>query len=212
MEIKILRSFKRFSLPKLIEKVKKVCYSMNANSSKFPEPKPTDEEINNAIDKCDDAKNKVDLAQEGLKNAKLDLKDATNELKVLLNKRANYVDYLADGDIQLIIDSGFDPSASERHGTSDVKKVEHLESEFTGQSGQIKLTWDSIPNATSYQTYGKVINSEEQDSPWKSLGLSTKSTFTLKELESGKRMLIKVAAFNANGEGQASDYIDRIIP
>lgn len=213
MKIKILRAFKRFSLLKLIGYASKVCNSMTANAAKFVEPRPSDEAINGAIDNCNELQKTVDLAEENLKNAKLKLKEGTRELANLLDKRADYVEYVADGDVQLIIDSGFDPTSGERNMTGNVTKVDHLRSEFTGVSGQIKLTWDSIPNAVSYQTYVKVLETEEgDDSPWKAMGMSTKSTFTLKELESGKRTLIKVSAFNSNGEGQASDYIDRVIP
>lgn len=211
MRIKIYRIFKKFTKINLLKFAGEIYHSMISKPEKFTEPEPSNEIVQAAIQKCEEKSQKVKLIKEDLITAKNEEDSAYNELIIVMDKRADYVEYNAKGDVNYIVDSGFEPRANER-STQVLKKVKNLQSEFTERKGEIKLTWNPIANIKSYQTFAKVASDNDEEHPWESIGLSSRSSFTAKELISGQRMYFKVCAFYSNGEGPESDYIERIIP
>ena len=209
MKLKVLRNFVRASRSALLDLAKKVSSSMLFNATLFVAPVPSDEEYNAKVIECEECDRNVELAEENFKKAKAIRKTAFSELEDLLARRADYVDFTANGNWETLNASGFDISdpSPQSKLPSEVHNVQIVGSQ---QRGELLLNWDSIPEAKTYQI--SATEDVEDKDAWRVLGMSTKSSFTAKELESGKRFVFRVCAFNASGQGADSNYVDKIVP
>jgi hypothetical protein len=72
------------------------------------------------------------------------------------------------------------------------------------------LSWDPVVEAASYVI--EISPDPVTPTSWTHLGLSTKSTFTATDLQSGSRVWFRVAAVNANGQSPWSDPATKIVP
>lgn len=127
----------------------------------------------------------------------------------LLEAEGNYVSNIANGDEAKILSAGFDiRKAPVPVGLLPApKKVLALEG---ANDGEINGTWDKVSGAKSYIV--EMTATIDQPDSWEHVITVTNTKCTLKELSSGSRVWIRVAAINAAGQGAYSDPATKTVP
>jgi len=122
---------------------------------------------------------------------------------------AGYVTAVSGGNEEIIQSAGMNvravPGASVAPGQPAA-----LAATAGDHDGTMDLSWDPVVEAASY-----VI--EKSPDPvtatsWTHLGVSTKSTFTAENLQTGTRLWFRVAAVNPAGQSPWSDPATKIVP
>lgn len=209
MKQKTLKSFTKMMIAVLISFAKMIVTRMAAKPELFADRTPSDEEINAAIALCDQKEVEYLDAQKTTRNIKDERDSAVAVLRQLLKRRAEYVDNYANGDIQILDESGFEiTKASRSH--HELPMIEDLIVRSDDEKGIAHLNWSPIKYALNYTIYC----TENKDDPeaLRIIGTSTKSSYETKVLPSGTQMHFMVKPTNATNEGPASNYIEFVIP
>jgi hypothetical protein len=140
------------------------------------------------------------------------------DLKHLLSFLAMYVNNIAQGDVQKIFSSGMELSKdSEPVGMLPAPGDVRLEK--GSNEGKIFVRFTKVENAKSYEIdYSESAETQLnlpdnlEDIPWEHAGTSTGTKFEITGLSSGNRILVRVAAVNAEGQGTWSDPATMVVP
>ena len=130
----------------------------------------------------------------------------------LLQAAADKVKEIYPGDTEKWKAFGFSLAANTTASTGAPDKVHNLSVTTGDVSGHADLHWDKTLHSKGYK-----IRMTEGDpsveANWKpaSPDVSTKSSSTQSNLNSGKLTYFQVAAFNASGQGAWSDAVGKII-
>jgi len=128
--IKVALNMSKIPVPQKINRARFIVDSVMSHPTEFPNPVPTLSTITSAIDDLEIAWND---AVDGGKVKTALMHDKEDDLQKLLNDLANYVELVADGDIEVVHMSGMSVKKKPTFSAPDFE-VEH-----SGNSGEVKL-------------------------------------------------------------------------
>lgn len=197
---KIITSFGKYNDADLEQKAELIVDSMT-NNANFPNPIPPIADVQAATTAYDAA---IIKAKEGGKTEQLARELKRQELVVLLEKLALYVQMEADGIETVLASSGF--TLSKPRQTIGILPKPQNFAVHAENVGSIKLSLKTIHGAKSYQyEYRK-----KTDLAW-SVMVYTKTSLLLTELESGQQYEFRVAAVGTVMQRVYSDVLSSYI-
>ncbi len=195
---KVVAGVSKLTVNQLIAKSLLVETKMTGNPS-FATPVPAIADLTTARGLLEAANV---LAMGGGVAAVLDKNMKAAVLMELLTQEAGYVTSVANGDVPVIISSGFDArKVPERIGL--LSMPENLRARLTEFSGQVLVKWNYVYGAHSYIVSRKPDDGEE--SPWAAIAVVTRATYTDEGLATGRFYWYQVVAIGAAGPSPASD-------
>ena len=192
-----------------IAKAKQIVAALTGNPN-FPTPNPTLNAIDLVITKTETKAAERDAAQQLAKTKTIELNGCEDELNAILSQIAAHVDSVAAGDRAKIHSAGLDTRAGATSTTEPPPPPSGLDSSIGDHEGELDAFWDPVAGARSY-----LIQTNEDPTVatgWQHTGVSTKSKYTIKGLQSGKRYWMRVAAVNSVGQSGWSDPATKIAP
>lgn len=182
----------------------KVNVTMEAHKSTFPTPDPTTEALGAEITKLDAAIK----AKDGSKLKNLEVINQTEVVYAMLKTRLIYVNKIADGDVTIILLSGFDCSNEPvQHDIPDKAVIKRLEDGTVPCS--VKIYMDALPEADRY----KVETSTTPDDPesWVTqIDYGGLKKMEVRDLVAGQRISFRVSGGNTHGWGVSSEPVSFI--
>jgi len=202
-------NFRNLSVAAKIAKAKQVVAALTGNPD-FPNPNPPLADITAVITRTETKLAERDAAQQLAKASTTILRNLVEELDAVISQIGGYVDNVAGRDEAKILSTGFDTRATRTATSHPPPPPDALDTTIGGYDGELDALWDPVAGAKSYV----IETSEDPPTPtgWKHAGVSTKSRFKIKGLQSGKRYWIRVAAINTAGQSGWSDPATRIAP
>jgi len=202
-------NFRNLSVSAKIAKAKQIVAALTGNPN-FSNPNPPLADITAVIMKTETKLSERDAAQQLAKTNTTTLNRFVDELDGVISQIGGYVDSVAGGDEAKILSTGFDTRAAPTATSQPLPPPSALDTTIGDRDGELDASWDTVAGAKSYV----IETSEDPPTPtsWKHFGVSTKSRFTIKGLQSGKRYWIRVAAINSAGQSGWSDPATKIAP
>jgi hypothetical protein len=206
---KIKLSLRRLTISQKIAKAELIAGSLNGNAS-FPTPQPTLATLAQAKDELADAYSEARNARQTAKEKTTIQNKKEAALDRLFSQLAAYVESVAGSNEELILSAGMDPRAAAVAATGTPSQPQALAAMAGDYEGQIDLSWDTVDGVRSYviERSGGPVTATS----WSYSGVSTKSSFTAANLNSGTRYWFRVAAVNSNGQSGWSDPATKIAP
>lgn len=203
-KVRVLLSFVKLTVAEKIAYFKNVISKMTGNTA-FPEP---DVSLASATELVTDLENANSNSLSGSHAAIAQRNHAEAEADKAFRKLAMYVERIADGDMALILSSGFQLSKQPEPAQRPQFLVEAGE-----KSGEVALTRKAQPKAQSY-VWQYCIGSlpANGNGAWTFAGASTRGKFTIDNLESGSKCWFRVAAVTTEGMSPWTDPIMKVIP
>ena len=180
------------------------------NNPAFTHPSPELPIVSGAATDLQTAVNEALAARQHSKE-KTNLQNQKEEaLDKLLIQLAAYVESVAGDDEQMILSAGFDLRSTPTAVTTPPGQPQALAATASDHDGEIDLAWDPVAGAKSYV----VQKSGDPVAPntWAHEGVTTRSGYTAKNLNSGTRYWFRVAAINIIGQSGWSDPAMKIAP
>lgn len=122
------------------------------------------------------------------------------EVENILSVLGAGVEHTAQGDTAVILASGFDLQASPQP-VGPVGAPQNLRAQTSDTQGEVTCRWRRLLGAASYF----VECSEDPTGPWLPSGVTTRASFQVTGLVSGKRYRFRVRALGTAGLGPWSD-------
>jgi Fibronectin type III domain len=197
----IKANISRLKADDLLGKAKYVVGKMTGNAS-FPSPVPSLATISAAQVALETA---IAAAQSGAHEAIANKNIRAGILRDMLGKLARYVNSVAGGDLSMALSSGFE----EAKGHEPIVKLEasqELRGRMSDFKGQVVLRWKTVRGARMYQVYMSTGDPNDSKS-WEVVGVSSRTTHSVSDLDSGKFYSFRVTALGAAGEGPASEIV-----
>lgn len=189
--------------------VKKVLQMMTGNPN-FATPVPPLADVQTQLTKTETAKINADAARTTSKEKTAIQHQEEKILDTIITKLANYVEVEANDDVAVIESAGFTP-ASKPQPIGELHAPQGLAVTTGDDAGELDIHWDVVLGAKSYIIQlNNVDPLKEED--WKEYTLPTKSSSTLKNLISGTRYWVRVAAVGSAGKSGWSDVATKIAP
>ena len=199
-KIKIITSFSRYSDADLEQKAELIADSMT-NNANFESPEPAISVLQAATTAFDTA---IIKAKEGGKTEKLIRELKREELIVILDKLALYVQMKGDGNDAALASSGFSLSKI-RNIVGTLPKPQNF-ALHAENVGKIKLSLKPVRGAKSYLYEYRKKGEEVWD-----IMVYTKTTLVLTELESGQMYEFRVAPVGSSTEKTYSDVLSSYV-
>jgi hypothetical protein len=139
----------------------------------------------------------ISTADFALKALRAERKALRVELETALNARGSYVEKKSGGDPAKILSAGFEIVAAATP-TSSLPAPENVKATMGDKPGEIDIASNAVPKAKSY-IYE--CREHEEGSPagaWTQVKVSTRRSFTAKDLVSGKRYAFRMKALGPN--------------
>lgn len=165
--------------------------AMTGNSN-FPKPIPSLQEISSLLAAFTEEKEVLP------KNKK------RNELIRLLHSLAGYVSYIADGDQHKLKSSGFDITFEQKTPVQ-LCKPENLQVALGKNPGELQLSSSRVVGAIFYN-FQYTTDPITSNSLWVS-HIEAANSFTLKNLQKGKKYWCRVGAISTNETVMFSDAV-----
>lgn len=203
-EPKIVASFAKASDSNLSSIVQFIISSMTGNPN-FTMPVPT-------LASLTAAKTAYDLAFSAAQTKdinKIAVKNDKKELLILhLRQLANYVELISNGNRTIMLSSGFELT---KEGTDSVLlgDIHNFVISDGRNPGQIVSKCDGVENVASY-LHSCTLDPITQNSVWMEEA-STSSSFTYKDLDSGKRYWFKIKAVGRKNQLNVSNTLSRVV-
>lgn len=207
---KVKASFSKLTPDKVIELAGEVKVGIESHPEVFVAPNPSLESLSNCLNAAIAADAKVNEIQHLLAEARIDKTESVKCLKNALSTESTYVENVAEGDEKIILQSGFECYSYDSSHESDMPMVQNLKCKTGDKKGVIVLKWDTVKNVKSYEI-ACTTNSNDESS-WEKIALSSKSSYTLSDLQSGETLWFRVCAFGSKGEGAWSSPVSKVIP
>jgi hypothetical protein len=173
-----------------------VIISAVTGNPNFPTPTPSLDEISSSLSDFMQEKNIINKIR---KRAKLIR---------LLQSLGGYISYIADGDKQKLLSSGFDISFEYRVPV-EIGKPENLQITAGKNSGELHLSSSRVLGAIFYN-FQYTIDPVTPNSLWVS-HIESVNKFTLKNLKKGKKYWCRVGAVGANDHVRFSETIEGMV-
>jgi hypothetical protein len=183
---KVSISFSNYTDANLENKAEHILASMTGNPA-FADPIPTLAQLQDAVTAYSNAL----VAAAGLgKNAVAEKNKSRKNLEALLKQLGMYVMYVANGDIAILTSSGYTLTKEDepRHITNPGAVT--LTNGIT--SGEMVAAVKTVQGASSY-VHEITTELPTNNTVWTS-NVSTRSRFTYRDLEPGKKYWVRVAA------------------
>ena len=178
-----------------IQKARKIISKMTGNSS-FSEAAPTLAEVAAATDALESA---YEAALDGSRSAKIQLRQCESEFIGMVKMLAAYVLIASKGDGAIIAGSGFEVKSENK--TSVVPgNPANVRGSATNRAGEVIVRWGKAAAARLY-----TVQICADGTPWKDLGLTSKTRMVVSGLVSGSRPLFRIAALGAAGQSGWSE-------
>jgi len=123
-------------------------------------------------------------------------------LRALIVDLAEQVQVLSGGDKAKILSAGFDVRKSPEPINS-IGQPQDLRVRLTGFTGKVALDWGAVYGTKYYQV--EMVEGDPITGTWKFAGASSKSRFTVENLEPGKYYSFRVSAVGARAASIKSD-------
>lgn len=169
----------------ILLKANRVFLRMTANP-RFPNPNPGLVVFKAAIENLKKALSLYDGSKLTLQARKM----AEIELASLYRLMASYVNNIANGDPEIICSSGYDLNKKKSKVYINEEPVLKRYIKM-GLTGHVKIRWNPIPRTSRYTVY---LYAAEQPDVVIAKYPSAKASFIFRELESGKRYIVRVQA------------------
>lgn len=196
---RVKSSFARLTIPQKIEKARSIVDKMTGNVD-FPTPDPTLPDVSKAVDELESAHT---AAKQGGKAKTALMYQKEQVLDVLITSLAGYVQSASRGDEVKILSTGFDVVGKSATQTTPLVSPVGLEVANGVLEGQLLLSWKKVKGGLNYviQQADDPLNTDT----WETIGTSTKTKFTVNDLQAGKKYWFHVAAIGTPGVGAFSD-------
>lgn len=185
------------SVPEKIVRAREFITSLTGNPN-FPTPSPSLAEIGTAADELEEAYNN---ARSGDRIKRQIMKDKEKTLDVLMSKLGAYIQDVSGGDPVKILSSSAGLRGDNTPGGLLSAPVGLLATVGTSE-GVIECKWKPMKGARSYLV---ALAVDLTTNNLKIIGGSTSASFTITDQESGKKVVVRVAAINGAGQGPWSD-------
>ena len=199
-KIKIITSFSRYSDADLEQKAELIADSMT-NNANFESPEPAISVLQAATTAFDTA---IIKAKEGGKTEKLIRELKREELIVILDKLALYVQMKGDGNDAALSSSGFSLSKT-RNIVGALPKPQNF-ALHVEKVGKITLSLKPVRGAKSYLYEYRKKGEEVWD-----IMVYTKTTLVLTDLQSGQLYEFRVAPVGSSTEKTYSDVLSSYV-
>ncbi len=139
----------------------------------------------------------------GSRQSRLVRDGIVGDLRLLLRTQADYVRSVCQGDAAKLESSGFALAKKpEKPGIPNAPVIKAAI--MTGIEGQVKLRWEGQKSARMYQVW--MTDTDPTDSAvWQVVGVTTKISTLIDNLESYKAYWFSVSAISSAGEGAKSN-------
>lgn len=174
--------------------------TMLTGNLNFPTPNPPLADITTAADALAAA---INAAMGGSREAHQLKRTAIRNMQNLMRVLADYVNGVAAGDPDLIVNAGFE-STKQREPVGQLPPPTSLSAMVSNKSGVIKLDWDVVPGNDLYTVDINETDSNEE-SAWSPVYSTTKSRCEISALEPGKFYRFRVRANGTAGASGASE-------
>jgi hypothetical protein len=160
------------------------------------------------------------------KTRKAKMREAERELDNSMRTLRDYVNEVADGDVVLILSTGFDVSKVPAP-IGPLPQVEKLESLVTKFPGTADLRWSPVKGSRSYvvelmlepteapkplfNAEGEAVFTAQEKDEWRYATSTSRGRATLGTLLSARYYWFRVAAIGAAGQGPYSNPIRVIV-
>ncbi len=118
-------------------------------------------------------------------------------LKDLIRELAGYVQAQSGGEEGKILSAGFDVR-SKGQPVDKLAPLENLRPLLTNFAGDVPLRWNVVVDAISYQVFVNLYGPEQEDK-WELVTFTSKTTYTVQNLASGKFCWFRVQAIGRKG-------------
>jgi hypothetical protein len=202
--IKVTNGFSRLSDANLLSRAGQINIAMTGNTN-FPTPTPTLAALQTALSDFEIAMAKAKTGSELEKAIKNDKREALIDL---LHALGNYVLFTANGDRTVALSSGFN-IAKEPTPKPPITKPENLQVTEGPNAGELNIKFNRVIAARMYMIqYAEETGSTPLN--WQSQSC-TKSKFTLRQLQSGKKYLIRIVALGTDEQVMYSDPVSKLV-
>ncbi|MGB6037345.1 MAG: fibronectin type III domain-containing protein, partial [Cryomorphaceae bacterium] len=174
--------------------------SMSSNAH-FPNPAPTLAEITAKREELEELDIK---SSDGDRIAIYNRNTVADELKNMLRKLSLYVSFVADGDGNIILSSGFD-IRKEPSPIATISRPAALKAQRSDHIGRVKLKWAPVKNAAYCRIEMTTTDPADEKAKWVIAESTTKSKVYIEDLIPGQYYWFRVKAFARLHESGYSD-------
>ena len=210
IKYKAKRDFKNLPEDEFNEKISKVDDGTTNNPTIFVDPKPTNSVFHSDIAAYHTKKHELEDLEILLAAKKNEVIDKKDILYSDLDTRADYVDSMALGNKQIVLDSGNEAVSNEKHKRPIPPSATGVTTRKTTESGTVIVSCDHEDLADQY-FFEESITPMDANS-YKLAGSETKSTCILRNRSSGSTMGFRVTLKNASGLSFHSSFAVTTIP
>lgn len=202
--LRITNGFNKLSDTSLLGRAGEINIAMNGNAN-FPTPTPTLVTLQTALTDFEIALAK---AKSGSELEKAIKNDKRQDLIDILHALGNYVLFTANGDRTKAVSSAF-TIAKQPEPLPPLTRPATLQVTEGPNSGELSIKFKRVLGARCYMVqYAEETTSGTPN--WQSQTCTT-SKFTLKQLQSGKKYQLRVAAVGTNEQIMYSDPVWKIV-
>jgi len=189
-----------------LEKVahtRKVVVGLTGNAA-FSAPTPSMAVVTTACDNLETAYNEA----LGGSTAQREVRwQREKELDTLVAQLCLYVNTAAAGDRAVAATSNF-PLIKVPQSFGPLPAPQNAHARLTEFTGDVDLKWDSVDGSRYYHVY-MTEGDPSVATGWTLLGISSRTQFIASNLESGKLYTFRITAIGTEGEGAASDVVQK---
>ncbi len=155
--------------------------------------------------KRNDLESAIQMATYGDKRAIEIRRNCETKIKNAIRNLAAFVNHKSDGDIQIILDAGFEIKRTNNRPAAILTPV-NTKIKRTDIEGQLIISWKPVQNSRNYivQSNSKNPGNNKQ---WAIACFSTKSRCTLSDLTPGTTYWIRIRAIGSEGMGPPSEVV-----
>jgi hypothetical protein len=205
----ILNLGSKTSAPDVVVRGQGIVDQMGLHVATFATPSPPLTAITDQIGKVQIKLGKQNAAWLAYKAASEDVKTEKIKLLDLLELLRVYVEITADGDVQLIKNSGYDVRQTGVSSGILPAPLGVITKEGTSE-GELIVTWRSVKGAKAYNVEISYDHSDAAN--WTFYGTVAKCKCFVTGIESGTRVYTRVVAINGKGNGGYSDISTKTVP
>jgi len=187
ISVKAVLNMNKLSVAAKINKARLIVEAVSVNIGTFVTPTPDLVVVEGAIDDLESAWNE---AADGGKSKKAQMHDKEVELLKLMNDLAHYVEFVADGDENVIHLAALDIKKTSSRVQNEFDVV------YSGETGTVIARRKSVKNTSYVWQYSPDPTS---DTSWVDAGITTQSKITINGLTPGTKYWFRVALVDKDG-------------
>lgn len=185
---RVALNMSKLSVPQKIQKARLIVESIASNPNVFTNPAPSLITMTNAIDDLELA---VDEAKDGAKTKVLIMRDKERDLMRVMNAAAAYVEFVAQGDSEIVHLAGL------RYKQSPTRVDEDFEVTLPDDQGAVLLKCNRRAKSL-YEWYYSTDTGEQKN--WTKSHRTSVSSTVIGNLQSGMPYWFRVVIVDENGQ------------